>query len=192
MGRVLCRHAGVATVSNGRAGPLIELLWFAGCPNHEAAREMLASVVAELSPGATIQDIDASDPGVAAALRFPGSPTIGWTGSMSTLGLGIRATTRRAVACIRPRPDFAVCRTAAGSRTSCWRRAVPRMTPQGWAPRPLMPATAAHRATGDTAGMTSLRSADDAPGHSTITVYGAPWCPDCRRAKQFLNEQGVP
>ena len=37
---------------------------------------MLASVVAELSPDATIQDIDASDPGVAAALRFPGSPTI--------------------------------------------------------------------------------------------------------------------
>lgn len=25
-----------------------------------------------------------------------------------------------------------------------------------------------------------------------ITVYGAPWCPDCKRAKQFLNEQRVP
>ena len=24
-----------------------------------------------------------------------------------------------------------------------------------------------------------------------ITVYGAPWCPDCRRAKQFLGEQRV-
>jgi len=55
-----------------------------------------------------------------------------------------------------------------------------------------MPATAAHGATGDTAGMTSVRSADDAPAHSTTTVYGAPWCPDCRRAKQFLNEQRVP
>ena len=25
-----------------------------------------------------------------------------------------------------------------------------------------------------------------------IKVYGAPWCPDCRRAKQFLGEQRVP
>ena len=26
----------------------------------------------------------------------------------------------------------------------------------------------------------------------TIQMYGAPWCPDCKRAKQFLNEQRVP
>lgn len=26
---------------------------------------------------------------------------------------------------------------------------------------------------------------------ATITVYGAPWCPDCRRAKQFLGEQRI-
>ena len=25
-----------------------------------------------------------------------------------------------------------------------------------------------------------------------IKVYGAPWCPDCRQAKQFLGEQRVP
>jgi len=25
-----------------------------------------------------------------------------------------------------------------------------------------------------------------------ITVYGAPWCPDCKRAKRFLGEQRVP
>ena len=25
-----------------------------------------------------------------------------------------------------------------------------------------------------------------------IQVYGAPWCPDCKRSKQFLNEQRVP
>src|SRR5437660_1740073 len=24
-----------------------------------------------------------------------------------------------------------------------------------------------------------------------ITVYGAPWCPDCRRSKQFLSEQRI-
>lgn len=27
---------------------------------------------------------------------------------------------------------------------------------------------------------------------SGIKVYGAPWCPDCRRAKQFLGEQRIP
>ncbi len=25
-----------------------------------------------------------------------------------------------------------------------------------------------------------------------ITMYGAPWCPDCKRAKQFLGEQRIP
>ena len=24
-----------------------------------------------------------------------------------------------------------------------------------------------------------------------ISVYGAPWCPDCKRAKRFLAEQRV-
>jgi glutaredoxin len=24
-----------------------------------------------------------------------------------------------------------------------------------------------------------------------ITMYSAPWCPDCRRAKSFLKERGV-
>ena len=28
--------------------------------------------------------------------------------------------------------------------------------------------------------------------NAAITVYGAPWCPDCRRSKQFLGEQRVP
>ncbi len=27
---------------------------------------------------------------------------------------------------------------------------------------------------------------------ANVTVYGAPWCPDCKRSKQFLGEQGVP
>ncbi|MBI2759008.1 MAG: hypothetical protein HYX49_10050 [Chloroflexi bacterium] len=26
---------------------------------------------------------------------------------------------------------------------------------------------------------------------STITVYGAAWCPDCKRAKTFFGEQRV-
>ena len=26
----------------------------------------------------------------------------------------------------------------------------------------------------------------------TITLYGAHWCPDCRRSKQFLGEHQIP
>lgn len=54
----------------------IEFLWFGDCPNHPAARALLAGVVDELAPGTPIQEVDATDPAVAAALRFPGSPTI--------------------------------------------------------------------------------------------------------------------
>jgi glutaredoxin len=25
-----------------------------------------------------------------------------------------------------------------------------------------------------------------------IRLFGAPWCPDCKRSKQFLNEQRIP
>ena len=29
------------------------------------------------------------------------------------------------------------------------------------------------------------------PALAEITIYGAPWCPDCRRSKQFLGEQRI-
>jgi hypothetical protein len=54
----------------------VEFLWFDGCPNHEAARALLDEVIAEVAPGTPVEDIDASDPAVAEAVRFPGSPTI--------------------------------------------------------------------------------------------------------------------
>lgn len=54
----------------------VELLWFSECPNHPDARRLLAEVIGEMAPGTPITDIDASDPVVAAHLRFPGSPTI--------------------------------------------------------------------------------------------------------------------
>lgn len=56
--------------------PEVELLWFADCANHPAARQMLEEVIGEFAPGTTIQDVDATDPATAARLRFPGSPTI--------------------------------------------------------------------------------------------------------------------
>ena len=36
----------------------------------------------------------------------------------------------------------------------------------------------------------SLTGGDQMPD-ANITVYGAPWCPDCKRSKQFLGEQRV-
>lgn len=54
----------------------VELLWFADCANHPAARLMLEEVIADLAPGTPIIDVDATDPETAKRLRFPGSPTI--------------------------------------------------------------------------------------------------------------------
>jgi hypothetical protein len=54
----------------------VEFLWFDECPNHEAARGLLLSVVQDLNVQTAVEDIDASDPGDAERLRFPGSPTI--------------------------------------------------------------------------------------------------------------------
>ena len=54
----------------------VELLWFSDCPNYPVARRMLSDAIDRLAPGTAIEEVDASDPAVAAAHRFPGSPTI--------------------------------------------------------------------------------------------------------------------
>lgn len=54
----------------------VELLWFADCANHPAARRMLEDVIAAIAPGTPIRDVDATDPATAERVRFPGSPTI--------------------------------------------------------------------------------------------------------------------
>lgn len=54
----------------------VELLWFSDCPNHPAARRMLADVIDQLAPGTPIREVDATDPATAERVRFPGSPTI--------------------------------------------------------------------------------------------------------------------
>lgn len=54
----------------------VELLWFSNCANHAAARRMLEEVIAEVAPGTSIHDVDATDPVLAQRVRFPGSPTI--------------------------------------------------------------------------------------------------------------------
>ncbi len=54
----------------------VEFLWFSDCPNHEQAHRLLAEVIGEAAPGTPVRDINATDPAVAEAHRFPGSPTI--------------------------------------------------------------------------------------------------------------------
>lgn len=51
-------------------------MWFNDCPNHENARRLLREVLADRTAQFEFRDIDASDPEIAAATRFPGSPTI--------------------------------------------------------------------------------------------------------------------
>ena len=42
-----------------------------------------------------------------------------------------------------------------------------------------------------TPGQSSIQSGNDKAAVKGIVVYGAPWCPDCRRVKYFLKERGV-
>lgn len=67
---------------------LIELLWFEGCPNHEAAERLLRQRMAVLDVTATITRVEVPDEAHGRAVCFPGSPTIrvdgidvepGWT-----------------------------------------------------------------------------------------------------------------
>jgi hypothetical protein len=55
---------------------LVQFLWFDDCPNHQATRALLQDVLSTAGLDLNIEDIDASDPEAADALRFPGSPTI--------------------------------------------------------------------------------------------------------------------
>lgn len=53
-----------------------EFLWFDDCPNHSAARQLLRDVLNDAGLAVAIEDINLTDPELAAAWRFPGSPTI--------------------------------------------------------------------------------------------------------------------
>ena len=54
----------------------IELLWFQGCPNHEAAERVLREGMRELGVDAPVERIDVEDEETGKRLCFPGSPTI--------------------------------------------------------------------------------------------------------------------
>ena len=55
---------------------IVQFLWFTECANHAAARELLLDVLKEKGIAYELDDIEATDPRIAAEHRFPGSPTI--------------------------------------------------------------------------------------------------------------------
>ena len=99
----------------------IDFLYFDDCPSHVPARTLLNEVVGDVAPGTAIEVVNATDPEVAAAHRFPGSPTIRVDGRDVMPGFGIQATTPRAAACTRHKLVSGAFRLASGSRMPCAR-----------------------------------------------------------------------
>jgi hypothetical protein len=56
--------------------PRVEILYFEGCPNHEAARALVERVAGELGVEPEIEVVQVPDADAAAQLRFLGSPTV--------------------------------------------------------------------------------------------------------------------
>jgi hypothetical protein len=56
--------------------PRVEILYFDGCPNHEAAWAVVERVAAKLPVEPAIELVEVVGPDAAAELRFLGSPTI--------------------------------------------------------------------------------------------------------------------
>ena len=58
------------------ASPIVELLYFEGCPNHHAARQLVERIAIEEGAVADVRLVEVSSHEEAEALRFLGSPTV--------------------------------------------------------------------------------------------------------------------
>ncbi len=58
------------------SAPLVEILYFEDCPNHQGARELVERVAADLGIEPEVRLVDVQTPADAQRLRFLGSPTI--------------------------------------------------------------------------------------------------------------------
>jgi len=56
--------------------PLIELLWFHDCPNHEATEALLRERMAQAGITASIHRVVVADEETGIRVHFPGSPSI--------------------------------------------------------------------------------------------------------------------
>jgi hypothetical protein len=54
----------------------VEVLFFDGCPNHEATVELARDVLSDLSVHAELREVAVENPEEAEALRFLGSPSV--------------------------------------------------------------------------------------------------------------------
>ena len=59
-----------------RARPLVQILYFEGCPNHEDARALVERVSAEVGLEPELRLVAVPDEEAARRLRFLGSPTV--------------------------------------------------------------------------------------------------------------------
>ena len=55
---------------------LVEILYFAGCPNHAGARDLVQRVSCDLGVSPEVREIEVLNAELAERLRFLGSPTI--------------------------------------------------------------------------------------------------------------------
>lgn len=56
--------------------PVIDLLYFEGCPNHEAARELIERIADEEAIDLELRLVEVTSIGETEHLRFLGSPTV--------------------------------------------------------------------------------------------------------------------
>lgn len=63
-------------MEHDRGRPLVEILYFDGCPNHEEARALVERVSSELGLDPELRLVNVPDEEAARRLRFLGSPTI--------------------------------------------------------------------------------------------------------------------
>lgn len=67
---------GEETTSATGTGPLVEIFYFDGCPNHQPAVALVERVSGELGLEPEIRLVNVTDDEAAQRLRFLGSPTI--------------------------------------------------------------------------------------------------------------------
>jgi hypothetical protein len=66
----------VAPAHRARSSPVVEVLYFDGCPNHEPSVALVERVAKELGLQPEIRLVNVTDAAAAARLRFLGSPTV--------------------------------------------------------------------------------------------------------------------
>jgi len=69
-------HADKAMAAPVAGGPLVEVLYFDGCPNHHPAMALVERISRELGIDPELRLVNVPDQQAAQRLRFLGSPTI--------------------------------------------------------------------------------------------------------------------